>query len=89
MANIASICRAGKGTAGKWKVVEQGGSYHKLYHYDHLMLCWEDMGNDDRVFVTYSDIGIGSVSDQQGMNKAFRALNTRFYYTRQGGARID
>ncbi len=33
--------------------------------------------------------GWGSVSDQNGVNTAFRTLNLPYRYTRAGGARIE
>jgi hypothetical protein len=94
MATITEIVRNGKGTAGSngaWRVYTRPGDddwrpdSRELYHYSTLMLEWDDEG-----VIDYS-IGYGSVSDQGGMNKAFRALGVPFRYDRDergGGARI-
>lgn len=87
--SIASIVRNGKGKAGSnasWSV-ESKGDVHFLYHYTTLMLEWEDDGRGG-AYITYTSLGHGSVSDQGGMNRAFKVLGSRLYYSRQGGAAI-
>jgi hypothetical protein len=87
---IAEIVRNGKGTAGhghSWEVTLGGKGQRYLTHHGHLMLIWHRAYNG-RYIVTYADTGHGSVSDQGGMNKAFRELGAPYYYSRKGGAEI-
>ena len=90
MATLESIIRNRRGKAGSngsWKVTNGiGNGYHCLWHYSTPMLEWYDTGYGVEV-IAY-DEGHGSVSDQQGMNIAFRTLGVPYYYSRKGGARI-
>jgi hypothetical protein len=83
---IASIVRNGKGRAGKWRVTRDG-SVCELWHYSTLMLRWEDTGHGAQVW--YTGTGHGSVSDQGGMNTAFKVLGLPLYFSRKGGAEIN
>lgn len=79
-----------EGVAGAWRterVYIHGARVARLYHYGTMMLQW------DIDFPKSSDkldwsIGWGSVSDQNGMNTAFRALGLPYYYSRRRGASI-
>ena len=95
--SIASIIENRKGTAGPWRVarvVNREGSamlddVYQLWHYDTCMLEWCE--NDFGSTVTYTNIGHGSVSDQNGVNKAFAILGAGLRYRRDqagGGPRI-
>lgn len=84
MATIKGIILAGKGKAGSndsWRVEENKGEF-QLWHYGTLMLEWDDTG-----VLGYS-VGNGSVSDQGGMNTAFKVLGFPYRFDRKGGARI-
>lgn len=60
-----------------------------IYHYNTAML-WLTVNEDGSpADVIDYDIGNGSVSDQHGMNRLFRALDSSLYYIRKGGARIE
>jgi hypothetical protein len=53
------------------------------------MLSWS--GDEDGIFYVYTSTGHGSVSDQGGMNTAFKVLGLPLRYDRDyrgGGARI-
>lgn len=96
--SIAQIIHKRRGTAGPWRVtqvVNREGSalmddVFQLWHYGTCMLEWHEseMGST----LTHTDTGWGSVSDQNGVNKALRALgmdNMRYCRdARGGGARI-
>ena len=98
---LEQIIRNRKGSAGSsraWSVRylgtnEEGTSTYQLKHYSTVMLTWEDYPARDgqsvavSVAVEWSE-GHGSVSDQNGMNKAFRVLNLPFYFSRRGGSQI-
>lgn len=97
MASITSIIEAREGRAGAWRVtqvVSRDGSallddVFQLWHYDTCMLEWHEseMGST----LTYTNIGHGSVSDQNGVNTAFRVLGMNMRYDRDkrgGGPRI-
>jgi hypothetical protein len=95
---IRQIILNGKGSAGSgnaWKVERDDsdpfvGQEFTLYHYSTRMLKWRESrryGSE----ILYADIGHGSVSDQGGMNTAFRALGLPYRFDRDqrgGGARI-
>ena len=100
MSSITSIVRAGKGRSHGWRVIPittriyQGNPglgkgfvvfTAELWHYSTKMLVWD---SDNPTVPLYYDIGNGSVSDQNGMNKAFRELGMPYYYSRAGGAEI-
>lgn len=88
---IRDIVTQGHGKAGSngsWQVatrIEDGNL--ELWHYSHRMLVWNPDNPNDEDVLDYS-VGWGSVSDQGGMNDAFRALGIHRYFRRQGGAEI-
>lgn len=99
MTTIAQIIRNGRGRAGSngsWRIetrVYLIGDIQiptvELWHYSTLMLSWS--GDGDGIFYCYTCLGHGSVSDQGGMNTAFRILNIPLRYDRDyrgGGPRI-
>jgi len=94
--SLADIIKNGKGTAGKWSVKRVPACMYdsglpnspfpqvaELHHYATCMLVW----NDNREILSYSH-GYGSVSDQNGMNTAFKILGMDLYYSRKNGARF-
>lgn len=96
MSTIAEIIRQGHGRAGSngaWRVEADSdndpfdGTYYNLWHYGVRMLRWHESRRYGVEAVDW-DIGNGSVSDQGGMNTAFRVLGLPFYYSRAGGAEI-
>lgn len=96
MATIASIVQNGKGEAGSersWRVERDPFGdelVRELWHYSHLMLRWNKIDPSDESVLDYH-IGWGSVSDQNGMNTAFRVLGLPLRYDRDergGGPRI-
>jgi hypothetical protein len=95
MATLADIIRNTNGAAGSgrsWhveRVHRIGADFDvaELWHYSTLMLVWRvDQPTDDSV-LDFST-GHGSVSDQGGMNTAFRVLGLPYYFSRAGGAEI-
>lgn len=88
------------GSGGAWRSVTEDFTvdtrrsykWRTIFHYETVMLAfalndegkWD--GNTDNVVY---NIGHGSVSDQNGMNKLFRHMNMPLYFVRQGGARIE
>lgn len=98
MSTISGIIYNRKGTAGSngsWKVEPLYGYYpdhvdHQIYrlsHYSVIMLVWRESESDGIEVLTMS-LGHGTVSDQGGMNQAFKALGLPLYYSRKGGAEI-
>lgn len=101
VATIADITRRGRGTSHAWRVeasperVTDSWQTHHLYHYGTRMLSWRiarhagsDYGYTE--LVDYS-LGWGSVSDQNGMNTAFRVLDLPYRFDRDargGGPRV-
>lgn len=96
---IAQIVRQGYGSAGSgdsWLAVNDRDPFTpyrtvNLYHYGHRMLCWQEwIGGeyDGAIVVQWASLGKGSVSDQNGMNAAFKILGIDWYYSRVGGAEI-
>ena len=85
MASIATIVRNARGTAGNWHVAGFGSDHVALYHYSTRMLVWNPLTRE----VAYGAIGWGSVSDQQGMNKAFAEIDPRYKYRRNGHPRVE
>src|SRR5215831_6983031 len=93
---IAEIIRNRQGRAGSngsWRVepcIDSDpfvGSEYELWHYGVRMLVWRHSiryGNE----ALDMSIGHGSVSDQGGMNTAFRVLGLPYYFSRAGGAEI-
>lgn len=90
MSSIREIIQKGKGTAGNWRVereIRDEFTVCHLYHYSTKMLSWRDDYPIDEDVLDYS-IGWGSVSDQNGMNQAFRILGIPLYFSRKGGPEI-
>ena len=81
------------GTAGAWRVEIENWDFRgneqvgHLYHYSTRMLTWRlaEPTDDDYLCIA---LGWGSVSDQNGMNTAFRVLGLPYRYDRAGGAEI-
>jgi hypothetical protein len=68
--------------AGNWRVwVDE--NRREIWHYSTRMLVVDSNGE----VLDYST-GWGSVTDQQGMNRLFRALDLPLYFRRKGGAEI-
>ena len=90
MATIASITAAGRGAAHAWRVhawqPANGGPCATLYHYSTAMLTWRVDSPDDATVLAYST-GWGSVSDQNGMNTAFKVLGLLYRFDRDGRGR--
>lgn len=106
MTTLAEIVRDGKGRAGSngsWRVyatTEGITTVWELWHYSTLMLKWEyvcvhvpgdptPLQTEHRV--VYKSIGHGTVSDQHGMNTAFRVLGLPYRMDcdwKGGGPRI-
>lgn len=85
---IADIIQRGKGTAGAWRVVSVDDDTRDLYHYSTRMLRWNRVTRE----ICAGSIGWGSVSDQNGMNTAFRIIDADYAYRRDargGGPRIE
>jgi len=96
MPAIADIVSKASGTAGAWRVQRStfttAGSTRPvevatLYHYSTPMLRWQVENPGCRSALSM-DTGWGSVSDQNGMNIAFRILNLPYSFRRAGGAEI-
>ena len=83
---IQQLIEQGKGRAHNWRVVEDNDNpaVKHLYHYSTNMLTWNHITKE---IIDY-DLGWGSVSDQNGMNIAFRVLGSKLYFSRNGGAAI-
>lgn len=97
MSSIESIVQKRRGTAGAWRVARVVNSegnallddVFQLWHYNTCMLEWHE--SDMGATLTCTDTGWGSVSDQNGVNKALRALGMNMRYFRDargGGPRI-
>jgi len=96
MAAIGDIVSKASGTAGAWAVKRSpmhcAGTTRTvevatLYHYGTAMLSWE-VKNPGNRSALYMGTGWWSVSDQNGMNIAFRILSLPYSYKRAGGAGI-
>ena len=90
MASIASIVKAGKGTAGhygSWRCETNSDGYVSLRHYGREMLAWRSSGDLQPDEIVCVSVGWGSVSDQGGVNKALKVLgfDHLVYYSRNGG----
>lgn len=83
---ISSIIAKGKGKAGPWEVVEHSDNLHTLYHHGTRMLEWREYAHYNEM--EWAGLGWGSVSDQNGMNIAFRVLGLPYYFQRAGGAEV-
>lgn len=82
---ITDIIRNTKGRAGSggsWRV-DRSGDTATLWHYATPMLTWNVNDPADADVLDYST-GHGSVSDQGGMNQAFRALGLPLRFDRDG-----
>src|SRR5215469_8970472 len=97
MTTIAQIIRDGHGRAGSrgaWRVEKIMsdpfvGQEYELWHYSTLMLRWLRRLNHN--IPSYASTGHGSVSDQGGMNTAFKVLGLPYRFDRDwrgGGPRI-
>lgn len=92
---IDQIIARGHGTAHAWRVEREEsdpyvGSEYSLWHYGTRMLVWRSSTRHGAELVDYST-GWGSVSDQNGMNTAFRVLGLPYRYDRDqrgGGPRV-
>lgn len=101
MAAIREIVRNGRGTAHAWRIVRYtdpgrdraelcGCDVAELWHYGTRMLRWNVVHPSDPDVLDF-DTGWGSVSDQNGMNTAFRELGLPYRFDRDsrgGGPRI-
>jgi hypothetical protein len=88
--SISDVIARGKGRAGAWRVEREqvdGKTVCRLWHYGTNMLTWNLEDPSDPDVLDYST-GWGSVSDQGGMNRAFRVLGLPLYFQRAGGAEI-
>jgi len=87
---IEELIRTGRArSAGAWRI-ERDGSVATLVHHATPMLRWDVRA--PRESHTILSIGWGSVSDQNGMNIAFRALDIPRRYDRDrrgGGPRVS
>ncbi|HSW91501.1 MAG TPA: hypothetical protein VLG09_02555 [Candidatus Saccharimonadales bacterium] len=76
------------GTIGAWSISQDvdkdNKTYYHLYHYATRMVSWY-RNEDGTAEVFYTNIGHGSVSDQQGVNAALYELNAPMRYARNGG----
>jgi hypothetical protein len=79
--------------AGHWRIERPDsdpfvGTEYELWHHSTRMLHWRESKRNGIELLSLS-LGHGSVSDQGGMNRAFRALGaSHLYYSRAGGAGI-
>lgn len=100
---IKDIVRRGSGRAGhqgSWRVELLNAEHmsqalpngaepwpvYQLTHYGTMMLTW--VRGKHGCYMVDMSTGHGSVSDQNGMNQAFKALDLPYYYSRRGGADI-
>ena len=94
--SLESIIRNRKGRAGSggsWRVERSDsdpfvGQDYELWHYGTCMLQWTENSRGE-ILRCKTSTGHGSVSDQHGMNTAFRVLGLDLYYSRKGGAEIS
>lgn len=101
MSTIAGIIKAKRGSAGHdnhWVVIQCAHRRfpesdelipaYALTHYGVSMVVWLERSDGLR-WVEQVNIGRGSVSDQNGVNKALRALGFwGLYFSRVNGAHI-
>ena len=86
---IDQIISRGRGAAHAWRI-ERDGNTAQLVHYGTVMLTWNVARPSDSDVLDCST-GWGSVSDQNGMNTAFRVLGLPYRFDRDqrgGGPRI-
>lgn len=100
VATIADIIRKGHGTSHAWRVerdrtAPDGWETCELWHYGTRMLTWQSKrhAGSDYGYTRLVDCstGWGSVSDQNGMNTAFRVLDLPYRFDRDargGGPRM-
>lgn len=97
MKSIESIVQAREGETDSWAIMRVANSdgsalledVFQLWHYGTCMLEWHD--SEMGATLTRTCTGRGSVSDQNGVNKALRALGMNMRYFRDargGGPRI-
>lgn len=88
---LVEAVRKGNARAGNWRTVKvvdydfSGLPAFDLYHYGTCMMRWIRTEDGHNVPLWFN-LGWGSKSDQEGMNKAFRELGMPYYYSRKGGA---
>jgi hypothetical protein len=99
LTTIAQIIRDGRGYAGSnraWRCHKSSdsdpfvGQEYELWHYSTRMLHWLKT-SEGTVIPLHASTGHGSVSDQGGMNTAFKVLGLPYRYDRDypgGGPRI-
>jgi len=81
------------GNAGAWHTeIEKTDFGHEthLYHYTTRVLTWLQESPTNTLWLDWN-LGWGSVSDQNGLNVAFRVLGLPLRYDRDqrgGGARV-
>lgn len=88
--SIRDLITRGKGSTGAAWRIERRGDIAVLIHYSTAMLRWDVNRPGETVQVL--SIGHGSVSDQNGLNTAFRAFDVPMRYDRDqrgGGPRIS
>jgi hypothetical protein len=87
---IADIIRRGRGTTHGWRVEPSGPTGRvALIHFTTPMLAWNPADPADHPNIL--SIGWGSVSDQNGLNTAFKVLGLPYRMDRDvrgGGPRI-
>lgn len=86
---IEQIIRNGRGATHGWRVARDQYDWCTLVHYSTPMLTWNAKRPAEHEVLS---TGWGSVSDQNGMNTAFRVLDLPFRFDRDqrgGGARIS
>jgi len=88
---IKQIVKNGKGRAGHgnhWCVeFDEASVTFNLYHYGTRMLSWR-VDSKLKPHLIDCNTGHGSMSDQNGMNVAFKTLGFDLRYSRKGGASI-
>jgi hypothetical protein len=92
LAQIIERKRGRAGSNGAWRVERDDsdpfvGNEYSLWHYGTRMLRWRETSRYGREIMSVS-LGHGSVSDQGGMNTAFKVLGASWYFSRKGGAEI-
>jgi hypothetical protein len=75
------------GSNGAWRVEQDESDGYSLWHYGTRMLRWRESSRYGREIMDVST-GHGSVSDQGGLNTAFKVLGAPWYFSRKGGASI-
>lgn len=92
ISDIIYYHRGRAGSNGSWRVEkldsdEFVGTEYALWHYGTCMMIWRESHRHGTEVLMMST-GNGSVSDQGGMNTAFRVLGLPYYFSRAGGAEI-